>query len=135
MQRREIVEQIVISTPFASTFAIYPEKVVILTLIECAFFRKGRTIVVYRPTARVLTVLALLQSHGRMTGAQLARRLEVDTRTARNYIETLIDLGIPVEAEHGRYGAYRLMPGFKLPPLLVSEEEALALALGLKAAR
>ena len=49
---------------------------------------------VYRPTARVLTVLALLQSHGRMTGAQLARRLEIDIRTIRNYIETLIDLGI-----------------------------------------
>jgi len=90
---------------------------------------------VYRPTARVLTVLALLQSHGRMTGAQLARRLEVDIRTVRNYVETLIDLGIPVEAERGRYGAYRLAPGFKLPPLLFSEDEALALTLGLKAAR
>jgi predicted DNA-binding transcriptional regulator YafY len=90
---------------------------------------------VYRPTARVLTVLAILQSHGRMTGAQLARRLEVDIRTVRNYVQTLIDLGIPVETERGRYGAYRLMPGFKLPPLLFSEDEALALTLGLKAAR
>jgi predicted DNA-binding transcriptional regulator YafY len=90
---------------------------------------------VYRPTARVLTVLELLQSHGRMTGAQLARRLEVDIRTVRNYVETLIDLGIPVEAERGRYGAYRLMPGFKLPPLMFTEDEALALTLGLKAAR
>jgi len=90
---------------------------------------------VYRPTARVLTVLALLQSHGRMTGAQLARRLEVDIRTVRNYVQTLIDLGIPVEAERGRYGAYRLTPGFKLPPLMFSEEEALALTLGLNAAR
>jgi predicted DNA-binding transcriptional regulator YafY len=88
---------------------------------------------VYRPTARVLAVLALLQSHGRMTGAQLARRLEVDIRTVRNYVETLIDLGIPVEAERGRYGAYRLMPGFKLPPLMFTEDEALALTLGLKA--
>jgi len=70
-----------------------------------------------------------------MTGAQLARRLEVDIRTVRNYVETLIDLGIPVEAERGRYGAYRLAPGFKLPPLLFSEDEALALTLGLKAAR
>jgi len=52
-----------------------------------------------------------------------------------NYVQTLIDLGIPVEAERGRYGAYRLMPGFKLPPLLFTEEEALALTLGLKAAR
>ena len=65
----------------------------------------------YRPTTRVLAVLELLQSHGRMTGAELARRLEVDPRTARRYIETLQDLGIPVEAERGRYGAYRLRPG------------------------
>lgn len=90
---------------------------------------------VYRPTARVLTVLELLQSHGRMTGVQLARRLEVDIRTVRNYVETLIDLGIPVEAERGRYGAYRLMPGFKLPPLMFTEDEALALTLGLLATR
>src|SRR5258708_7910032 len=96
---------------------------------------RRRKKVVYRPTARVLTVLELLQSHGRMTGAQLARRLEVDIRTVRNYVETLIDLGIPVEAERGRYGAYRLAPGFKLPPLRFSEDEALALTLGLKAAR
>src|SRR5215469_12364387 len=135
MQRREIVEQIVISTPFASTFAIYPEKVVILTLIECAFFRKGRTIVVYRPTARVLTVLELLQSHGRMTGAELARRLEVNIRTVRDYIEMLLDLGIPVEAERGRYGAYRLRPGYKLPPLIFTEDEAQALTLSLLVAR
>ena len=89
----------------------------------------------YRPTTRVLAVLELLQSHGRMTGAELARRLEVDPRTARRYIETLQDLGIPVEAERGRYGAYRLRPGYKLPPLMFGEEEALALTLGLLAAR
>ncbi len=53
-------------------------------------------ILVYRPTARVLTVLELLQSHGRMTGAELAHRLEVDIRTIRNYVQTLLDLGIPV---------------------------------------
>src|SRR2546421_12795898 len=90
--------------------------------------------VVYRPTARVLTVLELLQSHGRLTGAELARRLEVDIRTVRNYVETLADLGIPVEAERGRYGAYRLRPGYKLPPLIFTEDEALALTLGLLAA-
>ena len=86
---------------------------------------------VYRPTARVLTVLELLQAHGQMTGAALAERLEVDIRTVRDYIETLRDLGIPVEAERGRYGAYRLRPGFKLPPLIFSEDEALALTLSL----
>ncbi len=90
---------------------------------------------VYRPPARVLAVLELLQAHGRMTGPELARRLEVEVRTIRNYIETLQDLGIPVEAERGRYGAYRLRPGFKLPPLIFTEDEALALTLSLLAAR
>lgn len=90
---------------------------------------------VYRPTARVLTVLELLQSHGRMTGADLARRLEVDIRTVRKYVETLVDLGIPVEAVRGRYGAYRLRPGYKLPPLIFTEDESLALTLALLLAR
>ncbi len=90
---------------------------------------------VYRPTARVLTVLELLQSHGRLTGAELARRLEVDIRTVRNYVQTLADLGIPVEAERGRYGAYRLRPGYKLPPLIFTEDESLALTLSLLLAR
>jgi predicted DNA-binding transcriptional regulator YafY len=92
-------------------------------------------LVVYRPTARVLTVLELLQARGRLTGAALAERLEVDIRTVRQYIETLRDLGIPVEAERGRYGAYRLRPGFKLPPLIFNEDEALALTLSLLQAR
>src|SRR5215469_18640773 len=90
---------------------------------------------VYRPTARVLTVLELLQSHGRMTGPELARRLEVTIRTVRNYIQTLGDLGIPLEAERGRHGAYRLRPGYKLPPLIFSEDESLAVTLSLLLAR
>jgi predicted DNA-binding transcriptional regulator YafY len=57
---------------------------------------------VYRPTARVLTVLELLQSHPRMTGPELAQRLEVDVRTVRHYVEMLQDLGIPVEASSCR---------------------------------
>src|SRR5260370_6218052 len=100
-----------------------------LTLISCIFPQEQK--VVYRPTARVLTVLELLQSHGRMTGPELARRLEVNVRTVRAYIEMLGDLGIPVEAERGRNGAYRLRPGFKLPPLIFTEDEALALTLSL----
>lgn len=90
---------------------------------------------VYRPTARVLTILELLQSHGRMTGAELARRLEVDIRTVRNYVQILLDLGIPVEAERGRYGAYFLRAGYKLPPLIFTEDESLALTLSLLQAR
>lgn len=89
----------------------------------------------YHPTTRVLTVLELLQSHQRLSGPELAARLEVNARTARRYITMLQDMGIPIEAERGRYGAYRLRPGFKLPPLMFSDEEALAVTLGLLAAR
>lgn len=89
----------------------------------------------YSPTTRVLTVLELLQSRHRITGAELAERLSVDVRTIRRYVAMLEDLGIPVMAERGRYGAYRLMPGFKLPPLMFTEDEALAITLGLLAAR
>ncbi len=89
----------------------------------------------YQPTSRVLTVLELLQSHAQITGAELATRLEVNRRTVRRYIVQLQDLGIPVEAERGRHGTYRLRPGFKLPPLMFSEPEAIALTLGLLAAR
>lgn len=89
----------------------------------------------YHPTTRVLTVLELLQSHGRMSGPELAERLEVNIRTIRHYVTLLQDIGIPVEAERGRGGAYRLRPGFKLPPLLFTEDEAVALTLGLLATR
>src|SRR5215210_6208101 len=89
----------------------------------------------YRPTSRVLTVLELLQSRRRITGAEIAERLEVSPRTARRYVETLRELGVPVRGERGRHGAYFLRPGFKLPPMMFTDEEALGLALGLLAAR
>ena len=89
----------------------------------------------YFPTTRVLTILELLQSHREMSGPEMAARLEVNTRTVRRYITMLQDLGIPVEAGRGRYGCYRLRPGFKLPPLMFTDEEALAVTLGLLAAR
>jgi predicted DNA-binding transcriptional regulator YafY len=88
-----------------------------------------------RPTTRVLTVLELLQTHGRQSGAQLAQRLEVDRRTVRRYITALEELGIPITAERGRDGAYRLVAGFKLPPMMFTDDEALALSVGLLAAR
>jgi predicted DNA-binding transcriptional regulator YafY len=85
----------------------------------------------YHPTSRVLTVLELLQSRASITGPELAARLEMDVRTVRRYINHLQDVGIPVEANIGRYGGYRLRPGFKLPPLMFTEEEATAVVLGL----
>ena len=87
----------------------------------------------YHPTGRVLTVLELLQSRPGLTGPEIAQRLETDVRTVRRYITKLQDVGIPVEANPGRFGGYRLRPGFKLPPLLFSEHEATAVALGLLA--
>jgi predicted DNA-binding transcriptional regulator YafY len=87
----------------------------------------------YHPTSRVLTVLELLQARPYITGPELAARLEMDVRTVRRYITHLQDVGIPVEANIGRYGGYRLRPGFKLPPLIFTEEEATAIMLGLLA--
>ncbi len=87
----------------------------------------------YHPTSRVLTVLELLQSRPSITGPELAARLEMDVRTVRRYITHLQDVGIPVEANIGRHGGYRLRAGFKLPPLIFTEEEATAIMLGLLA--
>ena len=70
-----------------------------------------------------------------MSGSELAGRLEVNIRTLRRYIIMLQDLGIPIEAERGRNGAYVLSPGFKLPPMMFTNEEALALTVGLISAR
>lgn len=87
------------------------------------------------PTTRVLAALELLQSHRQISGAELAERLEVDRRTVRRYIAVLEELGIPVTTEQGRYGGYSLVAGFKLPPMMFTDEETLAIALGLLAAR
>ncbi|MBB5234517.1 helix-turn-helix transcriptional regulator [Deinococcus budaensis] len=89
----------------------------------------------YDPSMRVLTVLELLQARETVTGAELARRLEVSPRTVQRYVARLQDLGIPVEGRRGVGGAYRLKPGFRLPPLMFTGEEALSLALGLQALR
>ncbi|RKN40256.1 helix-turn-helix transcriptional regulator [Micromonospora endolithica] len=86
------------------------------------------------PAGRVLGLLELLQGHHRLTGADLAARLGVDERTVRRYATTLVELGIPVTADRGRYGGYRLLPGYKLPPLMLTDDEAVAVLLGLLAA-
>lgn len=85
----------------------------------------------YHPTTRLLTILELLQARGEMSGVELAKRLEVDVRTVRRYITMLQDMAIPIESERGRHGCYRLQAGYKLPPLIFSTEEALALIYGL----
>ena len=88
-----------------------------------------------RPTVHVLTLLELLQSGGTRTAAELADRLGVEERTVRRYVDHLIDLDVPVESVRGRYGGYRLGPGYRLPPLMLTDDEALAVMLGLVAGR
>lgn len=75
--------------------------------------------------------MEILQSRPQTSGPELAERLGVHVRSVRRYVTMLQDMGIPVEAQRGRYGAYRLRPGFKLPPLMFAADEALALTLGL----
>jgi predicted DNA-binding transcriptional regulator YafY len=89
----------------------------------------------YDPVMRVLTVLEILQAREQVSGAELAKRLEVNPRTVQRYIARLQDLCIPVESTRGVGGAYRLKPGFRLPPMMFTDEEAFALTLGLRALR
>ncbi|MGW0012139.1 helix-turn-helix transcriptional regulator, partial [Streptomyces tendae] len=88
-----------------------------------------------RPVSRVLTLLELLQSGGVRTVAELADRLGVGERTVRRYVDHLVDLDVPVESVRGRYGGYRLAPGHRMPPLMLTDDEALAVLLGLVAGR
>jgi predicted DNA-binding transcriptional regulator YafY len=85
-------------------------------------------------SARLLRLLSLLQTPRDWTGAELAERLEVSPRTVRNDIERLRDLGYPVHATRGSIGGYRLIAGAILPPLLLEDDEAVALAIGLRTA-
>jgi len=84
-----------------------------------------------RPTARVLALLELLQSGGTRTVGDLAERLGVNERTVRRYVAHLLELDVPVESVRGRYGGYRLSPGYRLPPLMLTDDEAVAVLLGL----
>lgn len=85
-------------------------------------------------SARLLALLALLQSRPEWTAAELAERLDVTDRTIRNDVRRLRELGYPVDATLGRAGHYRLGVGAKLPPLLLDDDEAVAVAVGLRAA-
>jgi predicted DNA-binding transcriptional regulator YafY len=86
------------------------------------------------PSARLLRLLSLLQTPRDWTGTELAERLEVSTRTVRNDIERLRALGYPVHATRGSVGGYRLEAGATLPPLLLDDDEAIAVAVGLRTA-
>src|SRR4051794_23341017 len=85
-------------------------------------------------TARALRLLTMLQNRRYWGGAELADRLGVSVRTLRRDVDRLRELGYPVEARPGVDGGYELAPGAVLPPLVLDDDEAVALTVGLQAA-
>ena len=83
---------------------------------------------------RMLQLLSLLQTHRYWPGHELARRLEVSDRTLRRDVDRLRGLGYPVNATRGSAGGYQLRAGAAMPPLLLDDEEAVAIVVGLQAA-
>ena len=92
------------------------------------------TAMVLTPTARLLELLELLQTQPAVTGREISDRLGIDARTVRRDITALRDLGIPVAGQRGAGGGYAMRPGFRLPPLMLNDDEAVAVALGVVAA-
>jgi len=85
-------------------------------------------------SARMLRLLSLLQTHRYWPGTELADRLEVSPRTLRRDVDRLRELGYPVDAARGVAGGYQLQAGAAMPPLLLDDEEAVAIAVGLRTA-
>jgi predicted DNA-binding transcriptional regulator YafY len=79
---------------------------------------------------RLITLIMLLQRQPNQTASQLAQTLGVSIRTVQRYMTTLDEMGIPVYAERGPYGGYALVRGYKMPPLVFTPEEAVAVYLG-----
>src|ERR671910_2094435 len=86
------------------------------------------------PSSRLLSLLSLLQARRDWPGGELAERLEVSRRTIRRDVERLRGLGYPVESLTGPAGGYRLRAGTAMPPLLLDDDEAIAIAVGLSTA-
>jgi predicted DNA-binding transcriptional regulator YafY len=84
------------------------------------------------PTGRALQLLSLLQTHRFWQAGELARRLEVTERTVRRDVDRLRALGYPVDGTTGRYGGYRLATGSHMPPLVLDDDEAVAVAVGMR---
>lgn len=85
-------------------------------------------------TSRALSLLNLLQTHRHWPGSELADRLGVTERTVRRDVERLRELGYRIESSPGAAGGYRLEAGSALPPLLLTDDEAVAMAIGLRVA-
>ena len=86
------------------------------------------------PTARILRLLSLLQTYRHWSGDELSERLDVSPRTLRRDVDRLRELGYPVDTTRGTGGGYRLSAGTRLPPLLLDDDEAVAIAVGLRTA-
>lgn len=99
-----------------------------------SFLDGAQPVRMLKTSTRLLQLLTLLQTRRSWTGAQLAGELDVTTRTVRNDVERLRELGYPVSASPGVEGGYRLGAGAELPPLLLAEDEAVAVAIGLASA-
>ena len=80
--------------------------------------------------SRLITLIMLLQRQPNQTASQLAQALDVSVRTVQRYMTTLDDMGIPIYAERGPYGGYALVRGYKMPPLVFTPEETVAVYLG-----
>jgi predicted DNA-binding transcriptional regulator YafY len=105
-----------------------------LSLRKGTFLNVGQAFLMLKTSTRLLQLLTLLQTRRSWSGGELARELEVTTRTVRNDVDRLRDLGYPVHASPGVEGGYRLGAGAELPPLLLDQEEAVAVAIGLASA-
>src|SRR5512143_1735593 len=80
--------------------------------------------------SRLITLILLLQNRPNQKASELATKLGVSLRTIHRYFAVLDEMGIPVYAERGPYGGFSLVRGYKLPPLVFSLEEAVAIVLG-----
>src|SRR6202012_1616003 len=85
-------------------------------------------------SARLLRLLSLFQSRRYWSGAELSGRLEVTSRTLRRDVDRLRSLGYPVSSASGAAGGYQLAAGATMPPLHLEDEEAVAVAVGLRTA-
>jgi predicted DNA-binding transcriptional regulator YafY len=83
-----------------------------------------------KPAVRLISLIMLLQRQPNQKAADLAEQLGVSTRTVHRYMEMLDDMGIPVYSERGPYGGFSLVRGYKMPPLALTPEEAVAVYLG-----
>src|SRR5258708_39724050 len=96
--------------------------------------KEWQTVCMLETSARLLRLLSLFQGRRYWSGADLASRLEVNTRTVRRDVDKLRSLGYPIHSAPGAEGGYQLGAGSEMPPLLLDDEEAVAVALGLRSA-